>query len=92
MRYSEIKEGRTDFKGYYDKNGKRYDTKEEFDENNIPDLDVGDEIKTGKFRNVKTTVKGFKKDDKGQPVVKTGKGDRKAYSFRVSKLEGAQDD
>lgn len=57
------------------------------EESNIPDLEVGDEIKTGKFRNSKTTVKGFKKDSNGQPVVKTGKGDKKAYSFRVSKLE-----
>jgi hypothetical protein len=51
------------------------------------DLEVGDEIKVGKFRNSKATVKGFKKDDHNQPVVKTDKGDKKAYSFRVSKLE-----
>ena len=82
-----ITEGRAEHKGYFGKDGKRYTTKEECDEANIPDLEVGDEIKVGKFRNSKTNVKGFKKDDNGQPVVKTGKGDKKAYSFRVSKLE-----
>jgi len=88
MRANEfITEGRAEYKGYFGKDGKRYDTKEECDEANIPDLEVGDEIKVGKFRNSKTNVKGFKKDDNGQPVVKTGKGDKKAYSFRVSKLE-----
>ena len=88
MRANEfIKEGRTEYKGYFGKDGKRYDTKEECDEANIPDLEVGDEIKVGKYRNVKTDIKDFKTDDNGQPVVKTGKGDRKAYGFKVSKLE-----
>ena len=95
MRHFEFSEGRTDHKGYF-KDGKHYDSKEAYeaamageqlDEENIPDLEIGDEIKTGKFRNVKAEIKDFKTDDNGQPVVKTNKGDKKAYSFRVSKLE-----
>ncbi len=54
---------------------------------NPPSIDVGDEVKVGKFRNVKATVKGFKKDDHNQPVLKTNKGDKKLFSLRLSKLQ-----
>ena len=53
---------------------------------NPPSIDVGDEVKVGKFKNRKAIVKGFKKDDNGQPVLKTTKGDQKLYKPRVSKL------
>ena len=36
-----ITEGRAEHKGYFGKDGKRYTTKEECDEANIPDLEVG---------------------------------------------------
>jgi len=54
---------------------------------NPPSIDVGDEVKVGKFKNSKAEVKGFKKDEHGQPVLKTTKGDQKLYKPRVSKLE-----
>lgn len=54
---------------------------------NPPSISVGDEVKVGKFKNRKAEVKGFKKDDNGQPVLKTTKGDQKLYKPRVTKLE-----
>lgn len=54
---------------------------------NPPSISVGDEVKVGKFKNRKAEVKGFTKDDHGQPVLKTTKGDQKLYKPRVSKLE-----
>ncbi len=53
----------------------------------LPDMNVGDEVKVGRFKNRKATVKGFKKDDHGQPVLKTTKGDQKLFKPRISKLE-----
>jgi|TARA_B110000858_G_scaffold67913_1_gene78928 hypothetical protein len=54
---------------------------------NPPSIDVGDEVKVGKFKNSKATVKGFTTDKNGQPVLKTNKGDKPLYKPRVSKLE-----
>ena len=54
---------------------------------NPPSISVGDEVKVGKWKNRKAEVKGFTKDDHGQPVLKTTKGDQKLYKPRVSKLE-----
>ena len=54
---------------------------------NPPSISVGDEVKVGKWKNRKAEVKGFTKDDNGQPVLKTTKGDQKLYKPRVSKLE-----
>jgi hypothetical protein len=54
---------------------------------NPPSISIGDEVKVGKFKNRKAEVKGFTKDDHGQPVLKTTKGDQKLYKPRVSKLE-----
>ena len=59
----------------------------ETDTLDTPDIDVGDEVKVGKFKNRKATVKGFKKDSHGQPVLKTDKGDQQLFKPRVSKLE-----
>jgi len=52
-----------------------------------PSISVGDEVKVGKWKNRKAEVKGFTKDDHGQPVLKTTKGDQKLFKPRVSKLE-----
>ena len=54
---------------------------------NPPSISVGDEVKVGKWKNRKAEVKGFTKDDNGQPVLKTTKGDQKLYKPRVTKLE-----
>lgn len=53
----------------------------------LPDMNVGDEVKVGRFKNRKAVIKGFKKDDHGQPVLKTTKGDQKLFKPRISKLE-----
>ena len=44
----------------------------------------------GKFKNRKAEVKGFKTDDKGQPVLKTTKGDQKLFKPRITKLMPAE--
>lgn len=49
-------------------------------------LEIDDEIKIGKFKNKSAIVKGFGKDDKGQPTVKTTKGEIPLFKFRISKL------
>jgi hypothetical protein len=46
------------------------------------DLDVGDIIMTGRFKNRRTTVKKISFDELGQPTV----NGRKALSFRIEKL------
>lgn len=51
-----------------------------------PSLEVGDEIRVGKFKNRKAEVKGFKKDKHNQPVLKTNKGDVQLFKPRVTKL------
>jgi|TARA_B100000029_G_scaffold283824_1_gene277545 hypothetical protein len=48
---------------------------------------VGDKIDVGKFRNVRTTITNITLDDYGQPVIHTSKGDRKALTFRLNKLD-----
>ena len=53
----------------------------------LPDMNVGDEVKVGRWKNRKAEIKGFKKDDHGQPVLKTTKGDQKLFKPRISKLE-----
>ena len=52
-----------------------------------PEINIGDEVKVGKFKNRKAEVKGFKTDDNNQPVLKTTKGDQKLFKPRISKLE-----
>ena len=46
------------------------------------DLDVGDVILTGRFKNKRTIVKDIGTDEKGQPTV----NGMKALSFRIEKL------
>ena len=50
------------------------------------ELEIGDEILMGKFRNKKAIIKDFGTDKLGQPTVKTDKGERAMYAFRVQKL------
>jgi len=52
----------------------------------LPDLNVGDELMVGKFKNRKAEIKGFKKDKHNQPVAKTNKGDQTIFKGRVKKL------
>jgi hypothetical protein len=51
-----------------------------------PELEVGDEVRFGKFKNRKAEIKGFKKDKHNQPVLKTNKGDVQLFKPRVAKL------
>ena len=46
------------------------------------DLEVGDVILTGRFKNKRTVVKKISTDDLGQPVI----NGMKALSFRIEKL------
>jgi len=46
------------------------------------DLDIGDVILTGKFKNKRKVVKDFSKDDLGQPTI----NGMKALTFRIEKL------
>ena len=55
-----------------------------------PSIEVGDDILIGKFLNKKAKVKGFKKDDHNQPVLKTNKGDVRLLKPRLPKLEEAE--
>ena len=51
------------------------------------ELKIGDKIDVGKFRNVRTVIPDISLDDHGQPVIHTDKGERKALSFRLRKLD-----
>jgi len=53
---------------------------------NPPSLSTGDTILVGKWKNRKAEIKGFKKDENNQPVLKTTKGDQKLFKPRISKL------
>jgi hypothetical protein len=52
----------------------------------LPDLEVGDELMVGKFKNRNATIKGFKTDKHNQPIAKTDKGDQQIFKGRVKKL------
>ena len=52
-----------------------------------PKIEVGDEIKVGRFKNRKATVKSITKDKNNQPVLKTNKGEHKLFKPRITKLE-----
>ena len=51
-----------------------------------PDIDPGDTILVGRWRNSPAVVKGFGKDINNQPTVKTNKGSYSLYKFRLQKL------
>jgi hypothetical protein len=50
------------------------------------EIQVGDTIEVGRFRNVQTKIKSIEIDEHGQPVVLTSKGRKKLFSCRLSKL------
>jgi hypothetical protein len=52
-----------------------------------PTIEVGDEVKVGKFKNRRAEVKGITTDENNQPVLKTTRGDQKLFKPRISKLE-----
>ena len=51
-----------------------------------PELNVGDKILKGKFKNSPAEIKGFTTDKHNQPVLKTNKGDVQLFKPRVEKL------
>ena len=50
------------------------------------DINVGDLVSVGRFRNVETPIKGIEIDEHGQPVIITTKGKKKLFSLRLTKL------
>lgn len=60
--------------------------KEALQEIKLPDLEIGDTLLVGKFKNRKAEIKGFETDEQGQPVAKTTKGDQKVFKSRIAKL------
>ena len=51
------------------------------------EINVGDEIYVGRFRNVTTKIKAIEFDDHGQPVLVTSKGKKNLFSCRLAKLD-----
>lgn len=49
------------------------------------ELNIGDKILTGRFKNREEEIEEFDVDDKGQPVVITNKKERKVFPFRIEK-------
>jgi len=58
----------------------------------LPDLQVGDEIRVGKFKNRKATITGFGTDKNGQPILHTTKGDQSLFKPRIAKLMKQDDE
>ena len=50
------------------------------------DINVGDTVEVGRFRNVVAKIKDIQIDENGQPVIITNKGPKKLFSCRLSKL------
>ena len=50
------------------------------------DVNVGDLVDVGRFRNVQAKIKGIEIDEHGQPVIITTKGKKKLFSLRLTKL------
>jgi len=50
------------------------------------DINVGDLVSVGRFRNVETKIKDIQVDENGQPVILTNKGKKKLFSCRLVKL------
>jgi len=50
------------------------------------DLEIGDEILMGRFRNVPAIIKEFSIDKNNQPTIITTKGEKSLYKFRIKKL------
>ena len=56
-----------------------------------PDINVGDEVMLGKFKNRKAVIKGISFDKNGQPVLKTSKGNSALFKPRIKKLMDKND-
>lgn len=52
-----------------------------------PEIQVGDTVLVGKFKNRRAEVRGFATDEHGQPVLKTTRGDQKLFKPRLAKLQ-----
>lgn len=52
------------------------------------DINIGDTILTGRFKNKRVTVKEFGVDDKGQPTI----NGRPILKFRIEKLMPGKDE
>ena len=50
------------------------------------DVNVGDLVDVGRFRNVQAKIKSIEIDEHGQPVIITTKGKKKLFSLRLTKL------
>jgi hypothetical protein len=50
------------------------------------DLEKGDTILVGRWKNSPAIIKGFGRDKNKQPIVKTDKGKYSLYRFRIAKL------
>jgi hypothetical protein len=50
------------------------------------DVNVGDLVDVGRFRNVQTKIKGIEIDEHGQPVIITTKGKKKLFSLTINKI------
>jgi len=50
------------------------------------EIQAGDKVELGRFRNVQAVIKSIETDDSGQPVIVTNKGRKKLFSLRLSKL------
>ena len=68
---------------YYDKLKK---VEEDEDTLTLPELEIGDELKTGRWKNKKSEITGFKKDKNNHPIAKTTKGDQQIFKPRITKL------
>jgi hypothetical protein len=54
-----------------------------FKEDGYPQVEIGDEVLGGKFKNKKMIVKDFGTDENHQPTIKTDKGEKKLYAVRI---------
>ena len=50
------------------------------------EINVGDSVEVGRFRNVIAKIKDISVDEHGQPVIITSKGPKKLFNCRLSKL------
>ena len=50
------------------------------------EINVGDTVEMGRFRNVTVKIKDIITDEHGQPVIVTTKGTKKLFSCRLTKL------
>jgi hypothetical protein len=64
-----------------EKENKKYESI--YKEEDYKQINVGDTVKGGKWKNKSMEIKSFDVDENGQPVMKTNKGEKKVYSVRI---------